>query len=119
MPAGARAPRDASAVFRRPRAWWLAIGFAAALLGCAHEAPTPTGDDLVAKLHILQTQQGFTAKQVRCVADHARAALHGADLRRFDDELDLLQSDGSAAGMSAASTKVFTDAISACTVAGG
>ena len=88
-------------------------------LGCASSTPPPAAPDLVGKLTILETQQGFTPKQVRCVAEHATAALGRSELREFASQLSELQTDGSTAGMSARSLKVFTDAISACTVAGG
>ena len=109
----------AAAVRRMLPAVAVVVAAIALGIGCAGSTPPPEAPDLVGKLTILETQQGFTPKQVRCVADHATAALGRSELREFASQLSELQTDGSTAGMSPRSLKVFTDAISACTVAGG
>lgn len=92
-----------------------------ASLGCSGSEPRPLASDLVGRLGILAEQQGFSAGQVRCVADSATRAFAGSDgdLRRFRDELVEFDRTGSLGAMSTGSRKVLTDGISACAVDDG
>jgi hypothetical protein len=90
----------------------LAVG----ALACSGD-DAPTTNDLTADLGILREQQGLTAAEVRCVADHAREALSGDELERFADDLADLARTSKLSSMRPSSRATLTEAITAC--AGG
>jgi hypothetical protein len=105
--------REASAV-RRPRWVSLLVVIGLAVVGGCSSTPKPKTVDLVKDLSILKSQQGFTDKQVSCVATRAQAQLKGKALEQFADGLKVLAQNGTTTGMDPTSLQTFTSAIAAC-----